>query len=76
MLYDLVSSTTPNKSSVPTPSEAPIASTSQQAATSSQQGNKDIIDFFSAIDEEHPTTSNPQNKRYAMRLPRSKMTYL
>ncbi|KAF8817472.1 ANTH-domain-containing protein [Phlegmacium glaucopus] len=59
---DAASSASANKPSLSTSSEAPKVSTSQQVATSSQQGSKDIIDFFAAIDEEHPTTVNPQNQ--------------
>ena len=68
--YDLASSISPKLPSLPTLPEVPTASTSQNVATSSQQqGSKDIIDFFSAIEEEHPTTFNPQNSKYDSCLP-------
>ena len=60
----LASSISPKLPSLPTLPEVPTASTSQRVATSTtQQGSKDIIDFFSAIEEEHPNT-NPQNSKY------------
>ena len=74
MFYDLASSMSPNHPPLPTLSEVPIASTSQGVATSSQQPGADIIDFFSAIEEEHPTSFNPQNSKYDTRLPLSKVT--
>ena len=75
ILYYLASSISSNLSSLPSLPEVPIASTSQKVATSSQQQeSKDIIDFFSAIEEEHPTTFNPQNSKYDARLPLSKIT--
>ena len=75
MLYDLASSISPNHTTLPTLLEVPTASTSQEATTSSkQQGSKDIIDFFSAIEEEQPTTFNPQNSKYDTCLPLSKIT--
>jgi hypothetical protein len=74
MFYDLASSNSPNHPPLPTLPEG-RASTSQEIATSSQQqGGKDIIDFFSAIEDEHPTTFNPQNSKYDTRLPLSKIT--
>jgi hypothetical protein len=69
MFYELTSSMSPNLPSLPT------ASTSQKVATSSQQpGSNDIFDFFSAIEEEHPTTCNPQISKYDAPLPLSKIT--
>jgi hypothetical protein len=70
----LASSISPNHPPLPTLLEVPTASTSKEVATSSQQGGKDIIDFFSAIGEEHPTTFNPQISKYDTRLPLSKVT--
>lgn len=70
----LASSVTSNHSPLPALPEVPTASTSQKVATSSRQGGKDIIDFFSAIEEEHPTTFNPQNSKYDARLALSKIT--
>jgi hypothetical protein len=72
--YGLASSISPKFPSLPTLPEVPTASTSQNIATSSEQGSKDIIDFFSAIEEEHPTTFNPQNSKYDAHLPLSKIT--
>ena len=75
MFYDLASSTSPNHPPLPTLPEVPTASSSQKVATSSQQqGGKDIIDFFSAIEEEQPTTFNSQNSKYDARLPLSNIT--
>ena len=75
IFYDLASSISPKLPSLPTLPEVPTASTSQKVTTSSQQqGSKDIIDFFSAIEEEHPTALNPQNSKYDTRLPLSKIT--
>lgn len=69
IFYDLASSISSNLPSLPTLPEVPTASTSQKVATSTtqQQGSKDIIDFFSAIEEEHPTT-NLQNSKYDARV--------
>jgi hypothetical protein len=72
MFYDLASSISSHPS-LPTLPEVPTARTSQNVASSSQQPKKDIIDFFSAIEEEHPTF-NPQNTKYDARLPLSKIT--
>lgn len=69
MFYDLASAISPNHPSLPTLLEVP---TSQEVATSSQQGAKDIIEFFSAIEEEQSTTFNPQNSTYDTRLPYQK----
>ena len=64
----LASSISPKLPSLPTLPEVPTASTSQRVATSTtQQGSKDIIDFFSAIEEEHPNT-NRQNSKYDARV--------
>jgi hypothetical protein len=72
MFYGLASSISSHPS-FPTLPEVPTASTSQKVAPSSHQTGKDIIDFFSAIGEEHPTFI-PQNTKYDARLPLPKIT--
>lgn len=75
MFYDLASSISSHPS-LPTLPEVPTASTSQNVAISLQQPgakDKDIIDFFSAIEEEHPTFI-PQNTKYDAHVHLSKFT--